>query len=69
MPHLQSEMEAIKNAKCNTFFSIAAKDSSLLGCYIMSPGTFYRRVEELYCPRLQFRAFRNVELKCLTLVR
>jgi hypothetical protein len=34
---------------------------------VMSPGTFYRLVEELYCPRLQFQAFQNVELEPLIL--
>jgi len=33
----------------------------------MSPGTFYRRVEELCCPRLQFQAFQNVGLELLNL--
>jgi len=33
----------------------------------VSPGTFYRRVEELYCPRLPFQAFQNVGLEVLNL--
>ena len=38
-----------------------------MGCYVLSPRTFYRRVEELYCPRLQFQTFQNVGLELLNL--
>jgi hypothetical protein len=65
--HLRRGTETINNAKCDTFFSSAAKDSSLLGRYFASPAAFYRCVEELYCPRLQFQAFQNVGLELLNL--